>query len=80
MQDQLEKVNQLRSEYFKMINMSDKLKKKMEQEVEKLQKECSHEEFYKEDDGDYHRPGYYYTCKLCGYFTKCKPNAKISNL
>lgn len=33
-----------------------------------LQQSCSHE-FIKEPNHDYHRPGYYYTCKHCDMLT-----------
>lgn len=42
---------------------------KLERIKEDYQKTCDHD-FIKEDDGDYHRPGYYYTCKHCHYFSR----------
>jgi hypothetical protein len=42
-------------------------------ELEKLQQICQHE-FIRESDGDYHKPGFYYTCKKCDYFTRYTPN------
>ena len=39
-----------------------------------MQMTCRHEEFMAEDNGDYHKPGYYYTCAKCGYFTNIKPS------
>jgi hypothetical protein len=48
----------------------------LEREVTKMEAElqsvCSHD-FIAEDDGDYHRPGYYYTCAHCNYFTRFRP-------
>ncbi len=78
MEQQIQKVKELREEYYTMCRVVDKLHKQLDEEVVILQKNCNHPEFYKEDDGDYHSPGYYYTCKVCGYFTRFKPNnAKI---
>ena len=76
---QIQKVKELKEEYYMMCKVVDRLKTQMEKEINTLQKQCSHDEFYKEDDGDYHRPGYYYTCKVCGYFTRFRPNTKLTN-
>lgn len=48
-------------------------KEELEQELKILQDICEHE-FIRESDGDYHKPGFYYTCKHCDYFTRYKPN------
>ncbi len=53
-------------------NLQDRLIKTQNE----LQKLCSHDEFIAERDGDYHKPGYYYTCKICNYFTTFKPKDK----
>lgn len=77
---QIQKVKELKEEYYMMYKVVDRLKTQMEEEINTLKKQCPHDEFYKEDDGDYHSPGYYYTCTVCGFFTKCRPcrpNSKV---
>lgn len=41
-----------------------------------LTKLCPHECYTAYDDGDYHRPGYYYVCKLCKKTVMFKPTGK----
>lgn len=50
------------------------LEEKLHKEQKVLQKVCTHD-FIKEDTGDYHNGGYYYTCKHCDYFTRIKPKS-----
>jgi hypothetical protein len=33
---------------------------------------CSHS-YDRECNGDYHRPSYYYSCRLCGHYSATKP-------
>lgn len=47
-------------------------KEELEKELQILQEICKHE-YIRESDGDYHKPGFYYTCKHCDYFTRNKP-------
>ncbi len=77
---QIQKVKELREEYYTLCRLVDRLHQQLDKEVDSLQKQCPHEEYYREDDGDYHSSGYYYTCKVCGYFTRYKPpcNCKIT--
>lgn len=37
-----------------------------------LQRVCQHE-FIATDNGDYHKPGYYYTCKKCQFWSMSRP-------
>lgn len=46
-----------------------------EQLLEDLCVNIGHE-FYAEDNGDYHNPGYYYICKHCNFLTCQKPSSK----
>ncbi len=35
--------------------------------------------YIKERDGDYHSPGWYYTCSRCGFFARQAVNGQIQN-
>lgn len=48
------------------------LKQEWKAALEEWQRVCSHE-YQREDNGDYHKPGYYYTCKHCAHFRTSKP-------
>lgn len=50
------------------------LKEEYRKEKAKLQEICNHS-FFKEDDGDYHRPGHYFICSKCQFVTRV--NQKI---
>ena len=52
------------------------MQKELEKETKSLQNVCQHE-FIRESDGDYHKPGYYYTCKKCDYFTRYNPKYDV---
>lgn len=41
------------------------IQKEIQKETEKMQSQCKHENTIREDDGDYHKPRYYITCKDC---------------
>lgn len=45
--------------------------------LNKKQETCSHN-FIREDNGDMHRGGYYYTCSHCGFFTNQKPAVRFT--
>ena len=49
------------------------LEKALENTQREFQKSCTHD-FIAEDDGDYHSPGYYFTCERCNYFTRIRPD------
>lgn len=51
------------------------LEEKLRKEQEELQKICEHD-FIAEENGDYHKFGYYYTCRRCDYFTHIRPKPK----
>lgn len=48
------------------------LKDKWETALTEWQAVCSHS-YARECNGDYHRPRYYYSCRLCGHFSATKP-------
>lgn len=77
--EQQQVVNDLKKELYDLENKIKTVKDTYEKELKKLQKECTHEEYNGESDGDYHKPGYYYTCKVCKYWTNTRPsNGKIN--
>jgi hypothetical protein len=52
------------------------LKQTLKDLQHKLEQVCSHDEFIAEDNGDYHKPGYYYICKNCNLCLIRKPQDK----
>jgi len=44
-----------------------RLKEEWKVALEEWQNTCTHE-YQREDDGDYHKPRYYYVCKTCQHF------------
>lgn len=75
---QFEKVQELKKNLVNLKMMYQSKKKELDFEIKNLQQVCSHE-FIEESDGDYHKPGYYYTCKHCAYFTRYNPESKYLN-
>jgi hypothetical protein len=69
---QFDKVQQLKKDVTKLKMLYISYKKELEKETTVLQDICKHE-YIRESDGDYHKPGYYYTCKKCDYFTRFTP-------
>lgn len=69
---QFDKVQHLKKEVKRLKMMYIAMREELEKETKVLQEECQHE-FIKESDGDYHKSGYYYTCKKCDYFTMYTP-------
>ncbi len=68
----VQKIKKLIHEYEDALTYERK-KMKIEQDI--LQELCNERghAYVAEDNGDYHRPGYYYTCKCCGFFTTYRP-------
>lgn len=53
-----------------------KLEEQLKEESHILQDMCEHNqahEYVAERDDDYHRPGLYFTCSICGHFTRFRP-------
>lgn len=48
----------------------------IDKETLKIQRSCEHE-FVSEPNGDYHSPGYYYTCVKCNYWTNIRPRRQL---
>lgn len=69
---QFDKVQHLKKDVRKLKMMYITMKEELDKETTKLQEICQHE-YIRESDGDYHKPGYYYTCKRCDYFTRYTP-------
>ncbi len=69
-----DKILKLQAEINELSDKLDELKKEHQCKLEIFQKSCSHEVWYADSDGDYHKPGYYYTCIECGYFKTAKPS------
>lgn len=70
---QFDKVQELKKNVIKLRMMYISIQKELEKETKILQENCQHE-FIRESDGDYHKPGYYYVCKNCDYFTMYNPS------
>lgn len=68
-----ERVAELKGAVEELRSRLCDLEHELARETKRLQRECDHEEYDVESDGDVHRPGKYYTCKQCGYFTKFRP-------
>ena len=77
MQDQLDKIGKLRCAVEALELTKKKIQMELDNEVAVLQQTCDHKEFIAEDNGDYHKPGYYYTCTCCNYFTTQRPSRGI---
>jgi hypothetical protein len=70
--DKVQKIKKIIYEYEDAL-AHEKKKLKIEQDI--LQELCNDKghDYVAEDNGDYHRSSYYYTCKCCGYFTTSRP-------
>ena len=69
----LNEVVNIKDELFIAQNNMKNLQERLVKTQNELQKLCPHDEFIAEDNGDYHKPGYYYTCKFCKHFTNFRP-------
>lgn len=64
----MDEVNKLTQQLQQQEQAMIETKQKLKVAIERLQNACIHD-FYREDDGDYHRPTYYYVCRICQYVT-----------
>ena len=71
----MQKVDALRRKVFEMQRNLEDLRTCLKDEEKMLQDMCSHDDFWAEENGDYHRPGYYYICKCCRYLTQYRPQS-----
>ena len=70
-------INNIRIMKGELLTLKEKiwiLEQKIKTEEKNLQIHCPHTQFRQEDNGDFHSPGYYYTCNVCGYFSRFKPH------
>lgn len=74
-QEQLTKVKALGLVLDILEKQTEDVRCELVKEQKLLQEMCTHD-FVAESDGDYHKPGYYYVCKSCKYFTRVKPVTK----
>jgi septal ring factor EnvC (AmiA/AmiB activator) len=61
----------------KIIERIGELQRQLAEEREKLERaraRCEHQ-WVREDNGDYHRPGYYYVCRVCKEVTTQRPKS-----
>jgi rubrerythrin len=79
LQQQKDNVDTLKAAMAKYQSKLYTAKAAYDKALRTLQKQCPHTEYEAESDSDYHRPGYIYTCKLCGYITKMKPIVPDNN-
>ena len=61
------RVETLRNELGQLEGRCRTLRRELNAEVQLVQRTCPHQTWRAERDGDCHKPGYYYTCKDCGY-------------
>lgn len=69
-------VKRLKSEFYNLNLKRNQVKIRLQEEMEILQKMCEHE-YVAESNGDYHKPGYDYTCKKCDHFTMYNPFKRV---
>jgi hypothetical protein len=74
-EEQEKRVKELKKEVYKFNYLHNQSKHKLKIELEKLQKMCIHN-YIAEQNGDYHKPGYYYVCEKCDHFTMYNPFKK----
>lgn len=78
MDQQVVKVKEIHAQIFEAKKYLDELEHALTQEKTKLQDMCPHDHIDAIDDGDYHSKRYYYTCSLCGYWTRFKPYTYVT--
>lgn len=75
---QITEVEKLKDEIKAAEENLIRLRKTLTVKVSELQSICTHDEFHADDNGDNHKPGYYYVCTDCKLFLTRKPaNAVI---
>jgi hypothetical protein len=65
-------VKELEDDIITLNNTIESKKKTLKIASAKLENICDHN-FIAEDNGDYHKSGYYYTCSVCKYWTNIRP-------
>jgi hypothetical protein len=62
----------LEGEIFEIQSNLNSKKKELEVAEINLRAICKHD-YYAEDNGDYHKPGWYYVCSICKHWTNYRP-------
>lgn len=65
-------VKELENDIEALHNIIGNKKNELKKAIVKLENICDHQ-FIAENNGDYHKPGYYYTCSICKYWTNRIP-------
>ena len=71
----VDRVNALKTQLGELRTKCREVEDQLNKEVETLQRMCTHN-YEAEDDGDYHRPSYYYVCTVCNHFTRNKKQTR----
>lgn len=74
---EVKEVEKLKEEIRSAEENLMKLRKILTTKVAQLQSICTHDEFTAEDNGDYHKSGYYYVCTECNILYCSKPSNSI---
>jgi hypothetical protein len=72
-------ISRLKKELLDLENACALKREELARKVVELQKVCQHDIYIAEDNGDYHNPGYCYTCKNCGLLSMGRPVAGLIN-
>ena len=73
MEDQIRLISSLDEMIESIKETLSQYEKILIKEKERLLQYCSKHEFLATSNGDYHKPGYFFTCKHCQYWTNIKP-------
>jgi hypothetical protein len=66
-------VKTLEEEVMELESNLKSKKKELEVAEINLRSICTHD-YYAEDNGDYHKPGWYYVCSICNHWTNYCPD------
>lgn len=68
-------IQNLRNEIHVLRTRLHTLQSELLKTLKYYQEECGKQghEYVAENNGDYHNPGYYFTCKHCEHFTSRRP-------
>lgn len=68
-------IQKLRNEIYIIRKRLQTLQAELLTTINCYQEECGKQghEYVAEENGDYHNPGYYFTCKRCEHFTSRRP-------
>jgi hypothetical protein len=66
-----EKMENLKQRSREMEAVQEEFNKLKKLKIIEIQNSCEHS-FIREDNGDCHKSGYYYTCSKCNYWTNIR--------